>query len=106
MIDAKEILLKHLNKGLSEKRQKLNNIVDWSKFIEAMEEYHLEKIKENNLSKRFSLNDKVEITKRFGNHGFNQGEIVTLLKRQKLDWYAENSNGNGWDVSEDEISMV
>ena len=47
-LDARKILLKHLNEGLSDKRRLFNNIVDYSKHIEAMEEYAELRIKQAN----------------------------------------------------------
>ncbi len=34
-----DILLKHLDKGASERKKKFNRLVDYSLFIAAMEEY-------------------------------------------------------------------
>ena len=42
---AREILLKHVNEGTSERVKKLNEIVDWSMFIAAMEEYAEQQVK-------------------------------------------------------------
>jgi hypothetical protein len=46
---AREILLKHVNKGTSDRVKKLNEIVDWSMFIAAMEEYAEQQVKNLNI---------------------------------------------------------
>ena len=45
---AREILLKHVNEGTSERVKKLHEIVDWSIFIAAMEEYAEQQVKNLN----------------------------------------------------------
>ena len=45
---AREILLKHVNEGTSERVKKLHEIVDWSMFIAAMEEYAEQQVKNLN----------------------------------------------------------
>ena len=45
---AREILLKHVNEGTSERVKKLHEIVDWSIFIAAMEEYAEQQVKNCN----------------------------------------------------------
>lgn len=45
---AREILLKHVNEGTSERAKKLHEIVDWSVFIAAMEEYAEQQVKNLN----------------------------------------------------------
>lgn len=45
---AREILLKHVNEGTSERVKKLHEIVDWSIFIAAMEEYAEQQVKNFN----------------------------------------------------------
>ena len=44
-MDAKEILLKHLNQGASDTIKRFNNLIDWSIQLDAMQEYATQNVK-------------------------------------------------------------
>lgn len=52
---------------------------------------------------KYKVGDKVIVTKRKHGHGFSIGETVRIANKTTYNYYAENENGEGWCIMDDEI---